>query len=398
MTPEPRRPGPPGDPHATADPAPPAPRPIEATLDPPSTADAASTFPPGGPPGLDDEGTSTVTILTPSTAPGSLGRLGRYEILDEIGDRGAMGTVFRAYDPDFDRVVAIKAMKPDLMASPAARKRFADEIRAIAKVEHENVLAVYDCGVSSSGKVPFMVMPLVTGGSLKARLERDGPPPLAEILRVGREVALGLAAAHARGVIHRDVKPANILLDGAHGRVKLADFGLARFHDEASLSASSLVGTPAFMAPEQANGRADWRSDLWSLGAVLYNLSTGTVPFAGSTVIEVLYLACTQPHLPLIARDPSAHPGLSWLVDCLLSKDPAGRPPHAAEVAHYLDRFEREPYLPPPIPSPPPPPPPSPPSPPPPHPTTFPWWIVTASLTLAGLAMLAVSAWLLFAR
>src|SRR5205814_9742171 len=173
----------------------------------------------------------------------------------------------------------IKVMAPQLAASATARRRFTREARAAAAVTHDHVVTIH--AVEDAGPLPHIVMQFVAGTSLQDRLDRTGPLPLAEVLRIGMQTASGLAAAHAQGLVHRDVKPANILLENGVERVKLTDFGLARAADDASLTHSGQVaGTPAYMSPEQAEGKpVDARSDLFSLGSVLYAMLAGRPAF-----------------------------------------------------------------------------------------------------------------------
>ena len=192
--------------------------------------------------------------------------------------RGGMGTVFRAFDERLHRVVAIKVMAAGLAATATARQRFTREARAAAAVCHEHVVTIH--AVEEEHRPPFLVMQYVEGASVQEKLNRWGALPTTEILRIGMQAASGLAAAHAHGLVHRDIKPANILLEGNVERVKITDFGLARAADDASLSQSGVIaGTPLYMSPEQAEGaRIDHRSDLFSLGSVLYAACTGRAP------------------------------------------------------------------------------------------------------------------------
>jgi serine/threonine protein kinase len=204
-------------------------------------------------------GRGTNDILAPAEGPGEIGRLGPYRVLRVLGS-GSMGVVFEAEDPELKRPVALKAMQPNLAASDEDRQRFLREARAMASLQDDHVVAVHQVG--EEGGVPFLVMPLLQGESLDDRLSRAKRLPPAEVIRIGREVAEGLAAAHARGLVHRDVKPANIWLEGSQARVKILDFGLARPVARAERAregfltgTGTVVGTPAYMAPEQALGR-----------------------------------------------------------------------------------------------------------------------------------------------
>jgi hypothetical protein len=276
-------------------------------------------------------------FLNPSDQPGSLGRLGHYEVQQVVG-RGGMGVVLKAFDESLHRVVAIKVMAPQLAASATARKRFVREARAAAAVIHDHVVTIH--AVEESGPLPHIVMQFVAGASLQDRLDRSGPLPLAEVLRIGMQAAAGLAAAHAQGLVHRDVKPANILLENGVERVKLTDFGLARAADDASLTQSGTVaGTPQYMSPEQAEGKPiDHRADLFSLGSVLYALCTGRPPFRASTSMGVLKRVCEGTPTPIRETNPDVPDWLAALIEKLHAKDPADRYQSAAGVADVLGR------------------------------------------------------------
>ncbi len=205
-------------------------------------------------------------FLQPSTRPDSLGRLAHYEIVEVLG-QGAFGIVLKAFDEKLQRVVAIKVLSPHLAATSPARKRFTREARASAKVRHENVVSIY---AVEDEPIPYLVMEYIPGETLQKRLDDHGPLALPDVLRLGKQIADGLAAAHAQDLIHRDVKPGNILLDTSlEDHVKITDFGLARTADDASMSQSGMIaGTPLYMAPEQALGsKLDQRADLFSFGA-----------------------------------------------------------------------------------------------------------------------------------
>ncbi len=273
--------------------------------------------------------------LTPPQGPGELGRLGPYRVLRLLG-AGGMGLVCEAEDTQLQRPVALKVMRPELAVRAAARRRFVREGRAMAAVEHEHVVSVYQVGEERG--VPFLAMPLLRGESLEARLRRDGKLPPAEAVRIGREAAEGLAAAHARGLVHRDIKPANLWLEES-GRVKILDFGLARAADrqDALTQTGNVLGTPQYMAPEQAAGDpTDGRCDLFSLGCVLYRMCTGRLPFPGRHVLAVLSaLATHQPQAPR-QLEPAVPRALSDLIVRLLARDPRQRPASATEVAAAL--------------------------------------------------------------
>ena len=187
--------------------------------------------------------------MTTSLDPTSLGRVDDYEVLDVIG-QGGMGIVARVHDPQLNRLVAIKFLAPHLATSAAARQRFAREAQAAAAVVHPHVIPIHL--VNGSRDIPYLVMHYVAGDSVQQRIDRIGPLPLKDILRIAMQTARGLAAAHEQGMIHRDVKPSNILLENGVERVVLGDFGLARAADDASLTHSGVIaGTPDYMSPEQ---------------------------------------------------------------------------------------------------------------------------------------------------
>jgi len=283
-----------------------------------------------------DPVTMEIELLAPSKRHGSLGRLGHYEILEVVGS-GGFGVVYKAFDCQLQRVVAIKALSRSLAASATARKRFEREAIAAAAVNHEHVVNIY--AVDSSGPVPFLVMEFVAGVSLEQNLKQDGPLGLKEILRIGLQIAEGLAAAHKQGLVHRDVKPANILLENGVQRVKITDFGLARLVDDASLTQTGLIaGTPSFMSPEQARGEAvDHRCDLFSLGSVLYAMCTGQSPFKGSSSLAVLKRVCEEEPRPIRDLNPDIPEWLCEIVGKLHAKQPAERYQSAVEVAELLN-------------------------------------------------------------
>ncbi len=267
--------------------------------------------------------------------PQSLVRVGPYQVIGEVG-RGGMGVVFKAVDPALNRIVAIKRLAPELGSSPQARRRFLREARATAAVCHEHVVTIH--AVDESDGAPYIVMQYVAGQSLQEKIDREGPLGLKVILRVGMQVTAGLAAAHAQGLIHRDIKPANILLENGVERAKITDFGLARAATDAALTErGTLTGTPQYMAPEQTRGEdVDHRTDLFSLGGVLYAMATGKAPFEGEAAVAVLRQVSDQPHRPVAAHNPELPPWLGTLIDRLMAKDPAARYQSAAEAAELL--------------------------------------------------------------
>jgi serine/threonine-protein kinase len=279
----------------------------------------------------------SLSFLAPSDWPDSLGRLGTYEVKGVLG-RGGMGIVLKAFDPALNRNVAIKVLSAPLANCGAAKRRFLREARAAAAVVHLHVVSVF--AVNESTGLPFIVMEYVPGRSLQDRLDRFGPLSLAEILRIGMQTAAGLAAAHAQGLIHRDVKPANILLENGVERVKLTDFGLARAAADAALTQSGVVaGTPNYMAPEQARGEtADYRADLFSLGSTLYAMCTGHPPFRAESAVVVLRRVSDDTPRPVREINPDIPEWLEAIINKLHAKSPDERFQSAAEVADLLSR------------------------------------------------------------
>jgi len=276
-------------------------------------------------------------LLSPPSHPEMLGRIGRYEVERVIGS-GGMGIVFKAFDTELNRPVAVKVLAPYLAGSGAARKRFAREARAAAAIVHEHVVPIHN--VETDSETPFLVMHYVAGESLQQRLDREGPLELCEILRIGLQTAAGLAAAHAQGLVHRDVKPSNILLEMGIERTLLTDFGLARASDDASLTHTGYhPGTPQYMSPEQARGDSvDVRSDLFSLGSVLYAMCTGRAPFRADTSYGILRrITDTEPR-PIREVNPAIPEWLELLIAKLHSKSPDDRIGSARELHHVLEQ------------------------------------------------------------
>ncbi|HZZ78224.1 MAG TPA: family 16 glycoside hydrolase [Gemmataceae bacterium] len=281
-------------------------------------------------------------FLAPPRAPDEIGRLGPYRVLEVLGS-GGMGVVFRAEDPQLARLVALKAMLPGFLASENARQRFLREARAAAKIKHDNIVSIYQVGEDRG--VQFLAMEFLEGEPLDKRLDRQGKLPTADVLRIGKQIALALAAAHKRDMIHRDIKPANIWLEADTDRVKILDFGLARGTRESGqlTQQGAIVGTPAYMAPEQGKGKeVDHRCDLFSLGCVLYRMTTGQAPFRGTDVVSTLVAVATETPKAPRAIEPSVPRALSDLIVQLLAKDPAQRPESAQAVAEKLDAIGQE--------------------------------------------------------
>ncbi len=277
----------------------------------------------------------TLGYLRTSARPDSLGRIGHYEVLEILG-KGGFGIVFRAFDETLQRMVAIKVLSAQIAATSPARKRFLREARSSAKVRHTNVVHVY---AVEEQPLPYLVMEFIPGETLQERLDRTGPLETAEVLWIGRQVALGLAAAHGTGLIHRDIKPANILIEaGPHPHIKITDFGLARAADDASMTQSWIVaGTPMFMAPEQARGEAlDHRADLFSFGSVLYTMCSGRPPFRANNTLAVLKRVVEDTPRPIPEIIPEVPQWLCDVITRLHAKNPADRFSSAQEVADLL--------------------------------------------------------------
>jgi serine/threonine protein kinase len=279
-------------------------------------------------------------VLSPPKAANELGWLGPYRVLQLLG-YGGMGLLFLAEDGQLRRRVALKVMQPRLAAAADARSRFLREARAAAALKHDNIVTVYHVGEDRG--IFWLAMELLEGEPLDRRLKQQGPLPLLEAVQIGRQVAEALAAAHAHGVIHRDIKPGNIWLEAPRQRAKVLDFGLARaVHDEAELTQSGdIVGTPAYMSPEQARGDAvDHRSDLFSLGCLLYCMLVGKTPFGGKSTMSTLSALATETAAPVGDHVPNVPAALNELISTLLLKEPADRPQTAAEVARALTDIE----------------------------------------------------------
>jgi serine/threonine protein kinase len=302
----------------------------------------------------DPNSTGTPVPTTPRIIATPLvgGEFGGFRIVALLGE-GGMGRVYRAEDPQLSREVALKVMKPAVAAKPESRVRFLREARAMAAVHHDNVAPIFQVGEVDG--VPFLAMPLLRGESLAALLKREGALPPADVLRIGREAAAGLVAVHARGLIHRDIKPTNIWLETLpddsgtappRWRVKLLDFGLAREQSESDAVTQEgvVLGSPAYMSPEQTDGQPlDPRSDLFSLGSVLYECATGKRSFQGKTFTAILAAVAGHHPPPAHEVNPRVPKELSALVGRLQAKSPAERPPSAHSAAEWIDGIEMGP-------------------------------------------------------
>jgi|GEM_PF-756533 len=296
-------------------------------------------------PAVSSEPTPIGQYLAPCELPGTLGRLGPYEILEEIG-RGGMGVVFRAHDPKLQRIVAVKALAPELARLPSARQRFLREARAAAAISHPHVVTIFAVEGTEEASLgterttlPFLVMECIVGQTLHDKIKRVGALKVEEIVSISRQIAEGLTAAHKRGLIHRDIKPANILLENGVERVKITDFGLARTTSDGGIThTGEILGTPQCMSPEQARGEiVDQRSDLFSLGCVMYTMCTGVSPFRADNMLAVMKKVCEVNPRPVAQMNPNIPEWLCELVHRLLEKEPARRVQTAGDVVSVLE-------------------------------------------------------------
>jgi len=277
--------------------------------------------------------------LDPPRGPDEIGRLAHYRVLGVLGE-GGMGTVFEAEDPRLMRAVALKVMKRELAENPAAHQRFLREAQAMAAVHSEHIVTIHEVGEQNG--LPYIAMELLRGAPLDTWTSRGPEPPPAQILDIGLQIAKGLDAAHCLGLIHRDIKPGNIWIDEKTGRVKILDFGLARpASTNMRLTETGIVmGSPSYMAPEQADGLAlDGRSDLFSLGCVLYELAAGRPPFLGATAMAVLKAVALHEPTPVSKLNPAIPPALEGLIAQLLAKAPSDRPTSARAVVESLQNI-----------------------------------------------------------
>ncbi len=262
-------------------------------------------------------------------------KIGRYEIKSELG-RGGMATVFRAHDPSFDREVAVKVLPREFLHDPQFRGRFEREIKTIAQLEHPAIVPVYDVG-EDDGQ-PYFVMRNMTGGSLSDWL-KQGAFSLEDTARMVERLARGLAYAHKKGIIHRDLKPGNVLFD-SNGDAFISDFGVAKLAESASsMTGSGIVGTPAYMSPEQAqSGQVDARSDVYAMGAIIYEMLTGQQPYKADTPMGVVVKHITDP-VPEILRDnPDLSPELDEVIKKAMDKDPNKRYATMIDLAKALNK------------------------------------------------------------
>jgi serine/threonine protein kinase len=267
----------------------------------------------------------------------SLVNVGRYQIIETIGT-GAHSRVVRGHDPLIDRAVAIKLFSPEL-ARGESRARFVREARVVGQISHPSIVTLHDMGIEESTLTPYLVMELIEGQSLEKALSK-GSIPFPTACNWAAQVAVALGVAHRRGIIHGDVKPANVLIN-SENRIKLSDFGMARLasHDTRD---TSLFGTPAYWCPEQIHGRPqDARSDIFSLGVVLYEMLTGVSPFTASTLQGVCNHVLSSTPLPVTQSNPSLPVALNDIVGACLAKEPQHRWASADLLAEQLFPFAR---------------------------------------------------------
>ncbi len=262
-------------------------------------------------------------------------QIGQYEILRELG-RGGMATVYLARQRNMNRQVAIKVLPREFLHDPQFINRFKREVQLIAELEHPHILPVYDFG--EHDKIPFIVMRYLAGGSLLDLLDQ-GLPPLEELEQPSMQVCAALDFAHAEGIIHRDLKPSNIMLD-ERGNAYLSDFGIAQIMQDAGrLTGSAVIGTPAYMSPEQAEGRPlDARADVYAMGVVLFELVTGREPYQADTPMAMLLKQITEPMPSPLAYRPDLPRGIEEVILRATLKDPSGRYPAAGDFAVAYSR------------------------------------------------------------
>jgi WD40 repeat protein/serine/threonine protein kinase len=292
-------------------------------------------------PAKGDPAPEEIIFPDPPTALGRLGRIESYHIMEERG-RGAFGVVFQAYDEKLRCRVAVKVLKPELAFRSRDRARFEGEARKAAAVRHDHVVTIHHVGDSPAFALPYFVMEFIEGESLSERLRRQGSLAACEAAEIARQVALGLAAAHARGLIHRDINAANVLLEQSTGRVKISDFGLARTLEVAEKLTQSggIVGTPPYMSPEQilTPEQVDPRSDVYSLGVLLYEMLTGELPFRGVPRLVLYQVIHEEPRPPRRLNDKIPR-DLETICLKAMAKEPARRYPSARLLAEELGRF-----------------------------------------------------------
>ena len=296
-------------------------------------------------------GDAFLKTLSPNIGPGSVAQdmaipsptspqsIGRYEILGELG-KGAMGVVYKARDPNIGRLVALKTMRLDVHGMEAEEMllRFKNEARAAGVLNHSNIVTIYDAGEHEG--LFYIAMEFIEGVTLQKVLNAESMLPIEQVLDLSRQICAGLDYAHSHRIIHRDVKPANIMIE-PDGRVKIMDFGIAKAEGAHLTSAGQVLGTPNYMSPEQVKGRPlDGRSDLWSFGVLLYEMVTGEKPFTGQNVTTIIYKIVNENPIPPKELDSSIHPGLSAVIQRALAKHPDQRYQKGADLVHHLVNYK----------------------------------------------------------
>ncbi len=271
-------------------------------------------------------------------------RFGRYEIVGELG-RGAMGVVYKARDPQIDRTVALKTVVlrgHDPEAEEEFRKRFLNEAQAAGRLHHPGIVTIFDVGEDPENHDPYIVLEYVSGEALNKMLAREKKLPIAKALQLAEEVATALDYAHRQGVTHRDIKPGNILIT-QESHAKIADFGIAKLNLAHFTLPGKVLGTPAYMAPEQLSGEgADGRSDVFSLGVILYVMATGHSPFQGDSATTVCFKVANREPVPVSALDLSLPRELDAVIAHAMAKDPEERYPTGSDFAADLRELQTQ--------------------------------------------------------
>src|SRR5216684_7462491 len=305
----------------------------------PSSSLSAATIPDASPlPGSPVPGLSSTTFFAPGTLLGA-----RYRVLRVLG-QGGMGAVYQARDQELDRIIALKVIRPELAANPSILQRFKQELILSRHVTHKNVVRIFDLG--EAGGTKFITMEFVEGEDLRGVLRRKGKLSAKEAVAIIQQICRALDAAHAEGVIHRDLKPQNVMRD-PQGRVVVMDFGLARsLESEGMTQTGALVGTLEYMSPEQALGASlDQRSDLFAVGLIFYELLTGKAPYKADTAIASLMKRTHARAIPASDVDSSVPVSLSAIVSRCLERDPKDRYQSAADLLKDLEAWSNDPNL-----------------------------------------------------
>ena len=270
----------------------------------------------------------------------TLTKAGRYDLREELG-RGAMGVVFHGFDPTIGRDVAVKTLRLSEAGTGLSREeligRFQTEARAAGLLTHPNIVVVFDAGEEDG--LFYITMEFVEGRSLQSLIDAHQPFPVPRVLKLMEQVCSALDFAHQHNVVHRDIKPANLMLT-SDDIVKITDFGTAKILQFGTAQTAHVMGTPSYMSPEQVKGKpVDGRSDIFSLGVILYELMTGEKPFPGQNITTVIYKIINEEPIPPRSLDSSIHPGLSAVISRALAKDPAARYQSCHELLSALKNY-----------------------------------------------------------